>query len=74
MTNRALRRDQKERAKRRVKAYRVCENQTENLRHVGILSKTPKPCSCYMCGNPRGWWGEQTSQECKQDLKELGNY
>lgn len=25
--------------------------------------KTPTPCSCWMCGNPRKWFGDQTLQE-----------
>ena len=25
--------------------------------------RTPKPCSCWMCGNPRKWFGERTVQE-----------
>ncbi|MEZ4886429.1 MAG: hypothetical protein R3E32_16960 [Chitinophagales bacterium] len=26
---------------------------------------TPKPCSCFMCGNPRRYWKEKTFQEQK---------
>jgi hypothetical protein len=25
-------------------------------------------CSCWMCGNPRKYWGEKTMQEIKADL------
>lgn len=28
-----------------------------------MLRKTRKPCSCYMCGNPRKRFGEVTRQE-----------
>ena len=27
-----------------------------------------KPCSCYMCGNPRKYWDEKTFQEYVADL------
>ena len=33
-------------------------------RHLGIVVKTPHPCSCYGCGNPRRI-GELTMQERK---------
>lgn len=35
-----------------------------------ILKETPAACSCWMCGNPRKWFGEPTIQEKKwmQDL------
>lgn len=32
-------------------------------RHRARLARTPKPCSCWMCGNPRKWLGEVTKQE-----------
>lgn len=25
--------------------------------------RTPTPCSCWMCGNPRKWFGDVTVQE-----------
>jgi hypothetical protein len=30
---------------------------------VGMYSRTPKVCSCYMCGNPRRFHGEVGIQE-----------
>jgi hypothetical protein len=30
---------------------------------VGMYSRTPKVCSCYMCGNPRRFHGEPSIQE-----------
>jgi len=30
---------------------------------VGMYSKTPNICSCFMCGNPRRFRGESTIQE-----------
>jgi hypothetical protein len=32
-------------------------------RRVRMYSKTPKACSCFMCGNPRRFCGEVTIQE-----------
>lgn len=31
------------------------------------LVKTPTPCSCAMCGNPRKYFGEPTLQEQRAD-------
>jgi hypothetical protein len=48
----------------RVKANR------ERDRYTGSTSsrnpkiyRTPTPCSCWMCGNPRKWFGLKTIQE-----------
>lgn len=35
-------------------------------RERGIAAQTPKPCSCWMCGNPRKFTGERTVQEQRQ--------
>ena len=32
-------------------------------RRVGLYSRTPKVCSCFMCGNPRRFRGKPTIQE-----------
>jgi len=32
-------------------------------RRVGMYARTPKVCSCYMCGNPRRHLGSPTLQE-----------
>lgn len=33
----------------------------------------PKPCSCWMCGNPRKWNNDETLQERRYSLRfELG--
>lgn len=34
-------------------------------RRLGIVSKTPHPCTCYICGNPRKYHKELTMQEKK---------
>lgn len=30
---------------------------------AGRFAHHGKPCSCFMCGNPRKFWGELTMQE-----------
>lgn len=35
---------------------------------VGIYANTRKPCSCFICGNPRRKLGELTLQEKKIQL------
>lgn len=32
---------------------------------LGKYADTPKPCSCYMCGNPHRYWNEMTRQELR---------
>lgn len=34
-----------------------------NERNAGLFANHGKVCSCYMCGNPRRYWGELTMQE-----------
>lgn len=34
----------------------------------GSFKKVRKPCSCYMCGNPRKWFNELTRQEKLSDI------
>lgn len=36
-------------------------------RLVGIYARTPKPCSCIMCGNPRRHFGARALQERRAD-------
>lgn len=69
---RALRRHHKERMKR--KADRIF-NTINYSGFIGEMDKEMlsrladnlKPCSCYVCGNPRKWWGEVTFQELKEE-------
>ena len=58
---RALRRHHVNRLKqkRRIHWGRVLHTDEELGKAVG----TPKPCSCFMCGNPRKYYGEKTVQE-----------
>ena len=39
----------------------------ENPLLRGKAIDTPTPCSCWMCGNPRRYFGEKTLQELRQD-------
>lgn len=34
-----------------------------NPKRVGCYLRTRKPCSCWMCGNPRKFFNEKTKQE-----------
>lgn len=38
-----------------------CWDTTE--RTAGLFANHGKVCSCWMCGNPRRFWGELTMQE-----------
>ena len=37
--------------------------------HLASLAKTPVPCSCYMCGNPRRYFNSLTLAELKSNDK-----
>jgi len=45
------------------------ENEEKRLelveQHSKVLRNTGKPCSCFMCGNPRKHFSEKTMQEKK---------
>ncbi len=67
--SRALRRHHRERLKKTRQDYwghRPMAYQPERNWHprsLGILTRTPHPCSCPMCGNPRRCFGERSIQE-----------
>lgn len=42
------------------------DGQPHTDRAAGILYRTPARCSCFMCGNPRKYFGEPTLQERRQ--------
>lgn len=48
------------RSERRHESSRIKKNRKD---YVSAKAETPKPCSCFMCGNPRKWFGEKTVQE-----------
>ena len=59
--DRAWRRAQAERMKRRVVhyhgGYMLHLPDQERAAHVGIVARTPQRCSGPCCGNPRRWRG-----------------
>jgi len=62
----ALRRHHAQRMKTwvlRTLRHYFTEGHSFPARRVGMYSKTPKICSCFMCGNPRRFHGELTIQE-----------
>jgi hypothetical protein len=38
---------------------------------LGKLAKTPTPCSCWICGNPRRHSGKPTLQEARHNQKAI---
>lgn len=67
MSKRAERRHHYERMKRRasrVFAAWIGHHDTPDAR--GRFARTRKPCSCYMCGNPRKHFDEPTVQERRE--------
>ena len=62
MKSRALRRHHQERMKQRVASY-YGGYARGDARHVGKIARTRQGCSCWMCGNPRRYFGEPTLQE-----------
>ena len=62
MRGRAWRRAQRE----RIRAKRINHYDgwgKESPRAAGMVTTTSTLCSCWMCGNPRKWFGEETRQE-----------
>lgn len=72
----------KSRAERRHHHHRMLEkvkdfsfykygswSEEEKLQHQKRMAETRKPCSCYMCGNPRKHWKDDTMQEKRFDEK-----
>lgn len=60
----------KQRARKRIRWQMNIlpeEDLEKNSKFVGKLSKTRKPCSCFMCGNPRRYFGENPINERRQE-------
>ncbi|MBO9357757.1 hypothetical protein GG851_27525 [Bordetella petrii] len=52
--------------RRLKKARRIHWGRELNAQELGKAVSTPTPCSCWMCGNPRKFLGQQTRQEIRQ--------
>lgn len=63
--SRSLRRHHLARAKAK-RRYHWGRDLTEQPKHLGIAARTPKNCSCWICGNQRQHMGA-TIQEQKAD-------
>lgn len=63
-TNRAERRHHIERLKQKRRFYWGCARDlAKEPKQLSMAVDTPTPCSCWMCGNARKWFGEATLQE-----------
>jgi len=63
MNNRAERRQRSIATKARAVELLRLRQLPCSARWVGIMAATPAVCSCWMCGNPRRFFGELTRQE-----------
>jgi len=67
--SRAERRHNHERMIDKVKKFRFVlpefynGDEEKRQRHIRKMAETRKPCSCFMCGNPRKHWKDKTMQE-----------
>ena len=66
--NRALRRHHYQRLKRKRRHYYGGYGRHRDDVQ-GKLARTAPSCSCWMCGNPRKYFGELTRQETLAALK-----
>ena len=62
----------KSRAKKVQKSWWSCIEYTEDELDIAAsaLADNIKNCSCYMCGNPRKHFNEETLQEKRANLEE----
>lgn len=61
--SRALRRHHDARLKKKRQYYYSYRQGRLSPRQLGLVLHTPALCSCYMCGNPRKYFGERSVQE-----------
>jgi len=66
----AYRRAQEQRLKKSRRSYWGRDGKLTE-RQIGMALHTPAICSCWMCGNPRRYFGERTVQEQRllQDIE-----
>ena len=67
MRDRAWRRKQEFRKKKKVVREYYNWWGDWDSRSIGLRSHTPCRCSCYMCGNPRKYFNDNTMQEKKNE-------
>jgi len=75
MKTRAERRHHEQRMRAKVrKNYEVQQHRQFGEDHykevIARRATTRKPCSCWMCGNPRKFFGEKTIQEKRAEFNE----
>jgi hypothetical protein len=63
MRGRAMRRHQLQVAKARARRLLALWGLPPTPVRIGIHGGTRVVCSCWMCGNPRKYYGERTRQE-----------
>ena len=75
MSKRAIRRHHIKRLKNKRKNYGTVAiwydgiSQKELEEKISFATRTPCPCSCHMCGNPRKHWKETPIRELRQHQK-----
>ena len=70
---RAQRRHHASRLKKKRACYWGGQNwltPEERIRRIGRIYRTPAPCSCAMCGNPRKFFHEDSIQERRWSQRE----
>ena len=70
MRNKAWRRKQEFRKKKKVVREYYNWWGDWDSKSIGLKSHTPCRCSCYMCGNPRKHYNEKTKNERMHELLE----
>lgn len=82
--DKSLRRHHEFRCKNNRKYYHGMTDQTISdlsryknstpSKYIGINARTPKSCSCAMCGNPRKYFNSLTMQELKSNITRIEYY
>jgi hypothetical protein len=76
MPKRAIRRHHIKRLKNKRKNYGtvaiwgIWDTSEELEQRLSFATRTPCPCSCYMCGNPRKHWKEEPIREKRHKQKD----
>lgn len=73
MRNKAFRRFNEELRKRDVVKRKYYYHDEYSPTQIGRYAHTPKVCSCYMCGNPRKYYGNSRNAKTIQELRGVDN-